>query len=81
MLLNPWRVDVFSSLRERVTLDVIHEESGETRRVELGADDINYILMIGLKRIATVAEILCDDTENTMNLEKIIGGSEEEQSE
>ena len=77
MLLNPWRVSVFRTLRERVTLDIIHEKTGETRRLELGADDINNILTIGLKRIATVAEILNDGTANTEHLVDIIGEDNE----
>ena len=78
MLLNPWRVSVFRTLRERVTLDIIHEKTGETRRLELGADDINNILTIGLKRIATVAEILNDGTANTEHLVDIIGEDNED---
>ena len=77
MLLNPWRVSVFRTLRERVTLDIIHEKTGEIRRLELGADDINNILTIGLKRIATVAEILNDGTANTEHLVDIIGEDNE----
>ena len=77
MALNPWKVEVFQSFRERVILDVVHEKTGETRRVELGADDLNNILMVGTKRIGITAEILRDDTENTVHLEDIIGKSEE----
>jgi hypothetical protein len=77
MALNPWKVEVFQSLRERVILDIVHEKTGELRRVELGVDDLNNILMIGTKRIETTAEILRDDTENTVHLEDIIGTSEE----
>ncbi len=77
MLLNPWRVSVFRTLRERVTLDIMHEKTGEIRRLELGADDINNILTIGLKRIATVAEILNDGTANTEHLVDIIGEDNE----
>ena len=77
MVLNPWKVEVFQSLRERVILDIVHEKTGELRRVELGADDLNNILAIGTKRIGTTAEILRDDTENTVHLEDIIGKSEE----
>jgi len=77
MVLNPWKVEVFQSFRERVILDVVHEKTGEIRRVELGADDLNNILAIGTKRIGTTAEILSDDTENTVHLEDIIGKSEE----
>ena len=77
MMLNPWKVEVFQSFRERVILDVVHEKTGETRRIELGADDLNNILEIGIKRIETTAEILRDNTENTVNLEDIIGELEE----
>ena len=77
MLLNPWRVSVFRTLRERVTLDIMHEKTGEIRRLELGADDINNILTIGLKRIATVAEILNDGTANAEHLVDIIGEDNE----
>ena len=78
MLLNPWRVDVFRTLRERVILDVVHEKTGEIRRLELGADDINNILEIGIKRIATVAEVLNDGTANTEHLVDIIGEDNED---
>ena len=77
-MLNPWRVSVFRTLRERVILDIIHEKTGEIRRLELGADDINNILTIGLKRTATVAEILNDGTANTENLMDIIGEDNED---
>ena len=77
MLLNPWRVSVFRTLRERVILDTIHEKTGEIRRLELGADDINNILTIGLKRIATVAEIINDGTVATEHLMDIIGEDNE----
>lgn len=77
MLLNPWKVEVFQSLRERVILDVVHEKTGEIRRLELGADDINNILTIGLKRIATVAEIINDGTVATEHLMDIIGEDNE----
>jgi hypothetical protein len=75
--LNPWKVEVFQSFRERVILDVVHEKTGEVRRVELGADDLNNILMIGVKRIETAAEILRDGSEYTSSLEDIIGKDEE----
>ena len=78
MALNPWKVEVFQSLRERVILDIVHEKTGELRRVELGVDDLNNILMIGTKRIETTAEILRDGTENTVHLENIIGAGEDE---
>ena len=78
MVLNPWKVEVFQSLRERVILDIVHEKTGELRRVELGVDDLNNILMIGTKRIETTAEILRDGTENTVHLENIIGAGEDE---
>ena len=77
MVLNPWKVEVFQSFRERVILDIVHEQTGETKRVELGANDLYNILAIGTKRIETTAEILRDDTENTVHLEDIIGTSEE----
>jgi len=72
-MLNPWKVEVFQSFRERVVLDIVHEKTGEVRRVELGADDLNNILLIRTNRIGLTAEILRDDTENTVHLEDIIG--------
>lgn len=77
MALNPWVVEVRQSLRERVIIDVVHEKTGELRRVELGADDLNNILMLGVKRIEIAAEILRDDSEYTSRLEDIIGKAEE----
>ena len=77
MVLNPWKVEVFQSFRERVILDIVHEQTGETKRVELGANDLYNILEIGTKRIWTTAEILRDGTANTEQLENIIGAGED----
>jgi hypothetical protein len=76
--LNPWGIEVVFHERERIRLNIISEVTGEIRQITLNVDDIAAINILENQRIRKAAEIIDDDTENSKNLDELIGYIPEE---
>lgn len=76
--LNPWGIEVVFQERERIRLNIISEITGEIRQITLDVDDIAAIHILENQRIRKAAEIIDDDTENSRNLDELIGYVPEE---
>jgi len=76
--LNPWGIEIGFQERERIRLNIISETTGEIRQITLDVDDIAAIHVLENQRIRKAAEIIDDGTENSKNLDDLIGYIPEE---
>lgn len=59
--LNPWIIDIEKQSDYSVRINIISNETGEIKQINLEVDDINAISILEMERIRKLAEIVYDE--------------------